>query len=305
MKRLWVAAALAPLSFAATASAQVTISNSTSTPLFTATANNNTPADIIIASGGSVSPTTAGTASAQVAAVTLNSNNNVTNNGSISFQNLNYTTGIQGAIQPGGFNGSITNLGSITLNETASQHVNATNGIADGIYVNGVYQTGENFAQGTNRFGIQTIGGLLNGVISNGNSTTAGSITIVGENSAGISIGAGGLNAGAPATTAIADFGTITVTGDNSFGIHALGPINGGVSVSGAMSVTGQNSVGLALDQGASGSVDIASSITVGLVDGPSTEILSGLDGGELVVKANAGLIVPGQPVESTEPGKP
>ena len=46
-------------------------------------------------------------------------------------------------------------------------------------------------------------------------------------------------------------------------------------------------------------------SITVGLVDGPSTEVLSGLDGKELVVKANAGSLVKGQPVESSEPAKP
>ena len=59
-------------------------------------------------------------------------------------------------------------------------------GIADGIFVNGVFQS--NFAQGTNRFGILVTGTSPLG----GNLTNSGAITIVGENSAGIQIGAGG-----------------------------------------------------------------------------------------------------------------
>ena len=266
MKRLWVAAALAPLSFAATAQAQVTISNSTSTPIATATANNGHPDDIIIGSGGSVNPNTAGTATAQVSAVTLNSPNSVTNNGSISTSNLNFTTGILGLGGNTGTAGiSINNAGSITLSESATQHVNSTNGIADGITINGVLQPV--FAEGVGRFGILVAGpGALTGNLIN-----SGSITVIGEASAGISIGAGGLT-GAPVTGAfvgtgvvngLTDSGAITVTGDSSFGIHSQGLITGNVEVSGAVSATGQHTVGIALDQGATGNVDLSNAITV------------------------------------------
>ena len=56
MKRLWVAVALAPLSFAATAQAQITISSSSSTTVQTAKINNGQPDDIIIGSGGAINP---------------------------------------------------------------------------------------------------------------------------------------------------------------------------------------------------------------------------------------------------------
>jgi hypothetical protein len=250
MKRLWVAAALAPLSFAAAANAQVTISNQTSTPVFTATANNGQPSDVTIGSGGSVTPKTGGTPTAPLAAVTLNSSNNVTNNGAISFRDINDAVGIQGQ---GGFTGTIDNEGSITLDESATQKINGTTGIAEGIFQNGAFVS--NFALGTDRTGIQVVGtSPLIGGVTNG---ATASITVVGENSAGISIGSGGI------TGDLTDSGTITITGDNSFGIHAIGPIGGNVSVAGALSATGQNAVGLALDQGATGNVDISAAVTV------------------------------------------
>ena len=259
MKRLWVAAALAPLSFAATAHAQtaanpvVTIGGSTTTPVFTATAQASGPADITIGSGGSVDPKTAGTAAAQISAVTINSNNNVINNGTINTQNLNFTTGI---LAQGGFTGSITNNTAIQLDEDANGKTNSTNGIVD-----------SPFAVGTNRFGIEVTG--TSPFSSSGGAVTinnAGSITIVGNNSAGIQIGTSttapaGLDAGSATATALGQTGTISVTGDNSFGIHSFGSINGGVAIGGTVSATGHNAVGVALDQGATGIVDIAGTI--------------------------------------------
>jgi hypothetical protein len=241
MKRLWVAAALAPLSFAASAQAQETISTATTAQIATATANSGAPGDITIAASGSVDPTVAG------AAVTLNSNNtNVTNSGAITIRNVVGTAPIPdqviGILGLGGYAGSITNTGAIQIDESATLPVNGTNGITYG-----------NFATGAYRFGIETAGSTpLTGPITNN-----GTITIVGENSAGISIGSGGL------TGDLVDSGTITVTGDNSFGIHAAGPITGNVTIGAALTATGQNAVGVALDQGATGEVDINSSITV------------------------------------------
>ncbi|MGH7011275.1 MAG: hypothetical protein ACREEX_10605, partial [Caulobacteraceae bacterium] len=79
MKRTFLAAAVsaAPIVFLALnqASAQVQITTATNTPLATATANAGAPADIDIVSGGSIGVKAPGTA------VTLNSDNSVTNAG--------------------------------------------------------------------------------------------------------------------------------------------------------------------------------------------------------------------------------
>ncbi len=238
MKPVWVAAALAPLSLAATAGAQVTISNSTSTPVSTQSAGG----DVTIASGGSINLKTGGTATAPIAAATQNTANNVTNSGTIQSSGVDNIIGIQGT---GGFTtatDNIDNESAIQLNETVNQKINNKNGIAEGP-----------FASGTNRIGIDIVGSSpLNGSVTNN-----GSITIIGESSGGILIGAGGING------ALADGGSITVTGDNGFGIHSQGLVGGAVTVGGAISVTGMNATGLALDQGATGKLDITDSITV------------------------------------------
>jgi hypothetical protein len=238
MKRLWVAAALAPLMFAAVAHADTTISNGTTTPVSTATVNGGSPDNIIIGSGGSVNPTSG-------AAVTLNSSNNVTNNGTIQIQNQSNSTGILAVVPSGGLTGSIANAGAITVNSTTSPTVNGTTGIANGP-----------FANITTNYGIHVTGaGLLTGSIGN-----AGTITVTGDNSAGIQVESGGLSGG------IANTGTITVLGGEpaggpSYGIHTVGAIGGAVSIQGAISATGVGARGIALDGGA-GSVDINNAVT-------------------------------------------
>jgi hypothetical protein len=263
MKRLWLAAALAPLSFAATmAHAQKTISSGTSTPISTS----GVGGDITIDSGGSIVPTTAGTSAAPVAAVTVNSYNNASNAGGISFSALNYTAGIlvQGSALPTPSSAllSITNTGSITDNETTGYKDTNGDYIDD---TNGSNAIGVNlFAAGTNRFGIETTGSLaFNGSISN-----SGTITIIGENSAGILIGSAGINGDLSQT------GTITVTGGNpktsdvSYGIQSLGRIGGSATISGSISVVGQNATAVALDggvggvAGSSGYVDVNATLT-------------------------------------------
>ncbi|HEX4180927.1 MAG TPA: autotransporter domain-containing protein [Caulobacteraceae bacterium] len=257
MKRLWAAVALAPLSFAAVAHADDTISNGTSTPVATATATNGQPDNIVIGGGGSVTPKAA--ASGTTTAVTLNSSNSVVNNGSISFNNINNAVGILGvggSIVSTGTTGanagnSIDNAGSISLNESATQKNDSANGINEGP-----------FATGTSRFGIQVIGTApLVGTLTN-----SGSITVVGEGSAGIDIGVGGI------TGDLVDSGTITVTGDSltqngvatgTYGLHSAGLITGNVTITGALSATGQGATGVALDGGATGDVDINAAITV------------------------------------------
>ena len=45
--------------------------------------------------------------------------------------------------------------------------------------------------------------------------------------------------------------------------------------------------------------------IQIGLSDGTQTEVVSGLDGREAVVKANAASLTDGQPVEVVDPANP
>ena len=208
--RLLAAAAIAPLSLLGLtpASAQTTISNSQSTPVLTSTGG-----DVTIASGGTVAPTASG------AAVTINSNNSVTNSGAISFNGIDNATGI---LSLPGFTGNITNAGSITVSESylPSDTVN-TDGLPEAP-----------FAQGTTRYGIRTTG-LLNGSIVNG-----GSVTVQGNNSYGIAVD-GGLTGG------LSDVGTISVTGDHSVGLRTAGEITGGVQLSGGVSARGLGVVGV------------------------------------------------------------
>jgi hypothetical protein len=285
MKRLLVAAALAPLTFAAAKASAQTISGGNATvssPVYAPIVSNGN--NVIVNSGESVTPLTGGvstgnsvggTAAAPVAAITLNSNNTVSNAGTISYNagasgvannvsylNDNYATGIlvKGA---GSLLGSVANAGTISLIETTDYTDTNSDGIVDAN--NGV--KGQ-FDVGTNRFGIQTEGaGLFLGGIGN-----AGTITVIGENSAGIQIGAGGI------TGLLSNAGTIAVTGGNagtsnvSFGINALGPVGSFLNDGGSISALGQNAVGVNLAGGAngitvngvtsSGSVEIYGSIT-------------------------------------------
>jgi hypothetical protein len=247
MKRLWVAAALAPLSFAAMiapskAHADTTISSGTTTPLSTTSSGN-----ISITSGGSISPTVG------PAAVTVNSNGNVTNAGTLSYSGVGNTSAILVSVGSGNITSTIVNSGTITNNETTTgQGTNQS--ITNGPFANGV-----------NRFGIQ-IGNVGDTGVFNGSITNTGSITIIGEKSAAIAINSA--MDGDLVTT-----GTITVTGGStgttggqsgnvSFGVNAVGLITGNVNIGGTVAANGQNATGVALSGGVSGGVVVDGAIT-------------------------------------------
>ena len=204
MKRTFLAAAAATAPFlAAPAFAQVTISTATSTPVLTATASNGQPADVDVAAGGSIGITSAGVD------LTLNSNNTVTNAGQLGATGLDNTVGLQVL---GGFTGSVTNSGTITITETNTPPTDPNQ--------NGLF-TGP-FAVGTNRIGIEVTGpGIFNGSIIN-----TGTITVIGNNSEGVSIQA-------PIS---GDYLSLVVTPATSSAAATI--------VSGSIAVTGQNTVG-------------------------------------------------------------
>lgn len=253
MKRLWVAAALAPLSFAAMAAplcakADTTVSSGTKTPLATSTSGN-----ITVNSGGTIVP------SAGPTAVTVDSNANVSNSGTIGFSGVGNSTAIlieagNTSLVSGNAVLSVSNVGTIENDETTT-----------GDTTNQSITTGP-FANGANRTGIEVAGpGVYEGGITN-----TGAITIIGENSAGIDIGAE-MN-GALVTT-----GTITVTGGTptatdsalittnsgniSYAIVATGKIDGNVNLGGTITATGENATGVALSD-VGGGIIVDGSIT-------------------------------------------
>ncbi len=214
--------AAAPLVFSLPALAQVTISTATTTPVQTATANSGAPSDITISSpSGTIAPTTANTT-----AVTVNSSNDIVNNGAINFNNLNDTVGVR--ILPG-FTGSYSGSGTINLLEDYERVDNDsdTDTELDGV-----------LAQGSNRFGILVEpGGTFTGDIridATNNVTTpvGGSITVEGNNSAGVSVQSN-------LAGSYIQNGTVSVIGSNIIGVDLRGDVSGNVQIGGEAVTTG------------------------------------------------------------------
>ena len=227
MRNLLACTCLTPIALLASPlSAETVISTATTAPVATATANAGAPDTIRISSTGSVKPTGG-------VAVTLNSANNVTNEGTIQITGANDSTGIQANA---GTAGIITNSGTITIDETYTPADADKDGDDDGP-----------FAQGARRFGIRTLGGFT------GNVVNSGTITIEGNDSAGIALGG-------PLTGSLTSSGAVNVTGDNSVGIRA-GAVSGDVKITGAVSARGANAVGVSLQGNIGGALVIQSAI--------------------------------------------
>ncbi|RHW18127.1 autotransporter domain-containing protein [Sphingomonas gilva] len=221
MRRLLATTCLSSsLLFAAPAMAQTQITDARTTPVTTAGQN------LTITSTGSVKPTT-GTA------VTIDSDNTVSNAGTVQITGANNSTGI---LAQAGRTGSITNTGTITLDENYTPTDTDSDGDIDGT-----------FAQGSGRFGIRTAGAFT------GDVSSTGTITIEGNNSAGIALDG-------PLTGKLTTGGTIIATGDNSFGVRA-GDISGNVRLAGAVGAKGANSVGAAMDGDIGGQLVIQGNI--------------------------------------------
>jgi hypothetical protein len=257
MKRnsLVAAVSLAPWLLLATGPARATdsITTTTTTPVATATATNGAPDNIDVASGGSVSPTS------PAVAVTLNSSNVVTNEGTISFSAVSNATGIQVL---GGNTGSVTNTGSITISDNYTATTDTNTGLLTGV-----------FAQGSNRAGIQVSGGA--GAFTGGISNFA-TISVNGDNSYGVDIetpitGSYLSVQVTPATSSTAETvasGTITVIGGESaatattgFHIGATGAVGGDVTL-GYVSATGVGARAVDIEGAVGGVVNLTGAIT-------------------------------------------
>ncbi|MBX3560895.1 MAG: autotransporter domain-containing protein [Sphingomonas sp.] len=230
MRLLLACTCLTPIAiFASAGQAERVIETKITTPVSTSTASNGAPDDIKITSAGSIVPTGG-------VAVTIDSNNNVTNQGTIQITDANDATGI---LANPGTAGTITNSGKIVIDETYAPKDTDDDGDLDGP-----------FAQGARRFGIRVApGGTFTGNIVNG-----GEIAIEGNQSAAIAID-GRLNG------SLTSSGTINVLGDGSAGIRAE-DITGNVRLTGTISARGQDAVGVALDGDVGGAVSFQGTVT-------------------------------------------
>lgn len=203
----------------------LTISTATTTPVVTSNASNSSAGDVTLTGAGAI------TITAGQAAITVDSNNDVTNNGSL---NSNDADNVVGILLQGGAAGPllIHNSGVISLMESHTRTDTDSDGNLDGPW-----------AVGTNRHGIWLQAGpAFTGEIRNG-----GSISVEGNNSSGIRLDGlliGDLNSN-PGSA-------ITVTGDNSRAVSINGGVgagvNGNVRLSASVVARGENTSGLVVD---------------------------------------------------------
>ncbi|HRD26660.1 MAG TPA: autotransporter outer membrane beta-barrel domain-containing protein [Caulobacter sp.] len=237
-KRLVATVAAAPLLLLASqALADVTISDKRTAPVATGTVDNGAPGNIIISNTGSVKLTTAGPL------VTVNSDNTVINNGEISSEDVDNSTGI---LVVGGTTTTVTNASVIKIVDTFNQTATANDADKDGD-LDGA------FATGTGRYGIRVTGpGAVTGDILN---DTSGSISVEGNNSWGISVESAVIGD-------VTNLGAISITGDNVYGMQITGPVTGNVTGRGVVAALGLNAVGVAVDADVSGAVQLQGNIT-------------------------------------------
>ncbi|TXC69159.1 autotransporter outer membrane beta-barrel domain-containing protein [Sphingorhabdus soli] len=184
------------------------ITTKKTTPLSTSTVKAGGPDAISITKDGSV-VLTGGTA------VTIDSNNKVSNAGAITISNATGAVGIRALANT---NADIVNSGTITIDESYTPTDVDKDGDLDGP-----------FALGSNRFGIRVEGDHI------GNIVNSGTITVKGNQSAGITVGG-------TLTGNFVHDGKTTILGDNSVAVD-LEAVSGNVRLAGIVSAIGANSV--------------------------------------------------------------
>ncbi|MDP3491815.1 MAG: hypothetical protein Q8R82_01785, partial [Hyphomonadaceae bacterium] len=208
--------AAAPFMFALPAVAQVSISTARTTPLETATANSGAASNVDITSAGSVTLTAA---AANSTAVTINSNNSVTNAGTISTVNSSGTVAVR--IAPG-ITGNFTSTASVSAIEDYTRTDTDADGDLDGP-----------LAQGTNRIGVL----VESGGAMTGNLALGGTVSVEGNNSYGVSVRSQ-LNGN------YTQSGTVSLTGSNGIAIDIREDVTGNVRLGGTTGAQGEGSIG-------------------------------------------------------------
>ena len=218
-------ASLSVLAWAGQALAQTTITSDTTAPLATSKAG-----DVTVNAGGTIKP-------ASGVAVTVDSNNAVSNSGLIQFQDKSNVTGVQVL---GGVTATVTNNATLEVDDTSTATTDSR-GIVHGA-----------FASGSGRFGIRLTGpGTVTGAVTN---ASTGVITMRGDDSAGIALETN-------LTGSLISQGSVTIQGSNAYGIHATGAIGGDLTIAGTITAAGQNAQALSVSDVA-GAVNINGTVS-------------------------------------------
>ena len=109
------------------------------------------------------------------------------------------------------------------------------------------------FATGTGRYGVRVTG--ASPFVGNVLVESSGSISVEGNNSYGLAVEA-------PLTGKLQSLGTVRVVGDNSVGIRTTGPISGNVDLAGSVSATGAGASGVSIEGDVGGALKIHSAVT-------------------------------------------
>ena len=202
--------------------AETSIGTATTAPVRTSTIKSGAADDIKITSAGSIKTTSP-------VAVTIDSNNKLTNEGTIEISNVNNATGI---LANAGVTGTINNAasGKIIIDEPYAPTDADNDGDIDGP-----------FAIGTGRTGIATAGAFT------GNITNSGSITIEGNDSAGIRLGG-------TLTGNFVHDGKTSVLGDRALGV-GLQDVEGNVRLAGTITAQGVDAVAARVDGNINGAL--------------------------------------------------
>ena len=215
-------AALSLFGFVATdvaLAADLTISDDQTSGVTTATGDGNSAGDIIIDSGGTLELDTG-------IAVTINSDNSLTNNGQIQITSESNAVGVLVDGSVGNITGEITNNNLISIEgpETDSTLIDTA----------------------VNNFGIRINGpgGLIGSVIN----SAGGAIEVGGNASSGLILDTA-------LTGSIVNDGRIITIGDNSTALNLNGAITGDISNGGTVNAGGTNSVGMYVGGAVSGGI--------------------------------------------------
>ncbi len=258
--RMGALAAMA--SIAPTAYAETIIVDDLETPIATATIAGGAPDDIRIDEDGSVEVESG-------AAVTMNSDNNIVNEGAIGATAQSGATGIAA---DSAFSGDITNAGAIGYSDDYTIEDIDDDGDLDGAW-----------AQGSDRAGIRVTGaGVFVGDIEN---TEDGSISVDGDDSYGVIVSPrlGG---------SLINEGAIAVTGDDSIGIYLAGGATGDVTLGGSIRAAGEGAQAVVLGGAVDGAVTISGSLQAygyhSLTHTDDDETLADLDSDDLLQGGSA-----------------
>lgn len=222
---------LSALAAALPAQADTTIGSGTTTAVSTSTANSGAADNLSITSDGAVKP-------ASGVAVTLDSDNTVTNAGLIYFQGVDNTTGV---LIQGGHTGGLTNSGTIEVDESHTDTDTDSDGDYDGA-----------FATGSGRYGVRLVG--TQPFVGDLTLKLGGAVAVRGNDSAGVL-----LETALQGT--LLNAGTISVVGDRVFGVRAMSTVSGDVAIRGGVNATGLGAVALQFDSDLGGQLLIQSSV--------------------------------------------